>query len=491
MSNSGLQQAVDEFVDAVMPVMDEVTDGLPTAAGRYLRDDLVTEAFNIAAAFVDADQRHTETELWAVIEVFGGHFGGQLVRATPTDVRDSGLLAGRRHWLNRPSALFDLLVAYDRRHGTTHALTYYDRALRIGFTIAGMDRVTTDAELSSIDRFRRVLLQSMPGGGLGHDDGGTPTSGVPAGTTGSGATVAEKTAPEAEARPPDPPPRPLEELLAELDELVGLDDVKAEVRLVAALIQVQNLRHERKLPVMEQSRHLVFTGNPGTGKTTVSRLVAQIFRTLGVVERGHLVETDRSHLVAGFVGQTAIKVREVFDEAEQGVLLIDEAYALARGGENDFGREAIDTVVKLIEDRRDRLVVIAAGYPDEMNEFIDANPGLRSRFPKTIHFPDYSTDELMHIFETLGERGGYHCDAEATDEVRAWFDAEPRTKGFGNGRVARNLFEAAVARQATRVVRIDDPTDEELTTLVAADIPDRARRAPSGSGPSPTPVPET
>jgi len=246
------------------------------------------------------------------------------------------------------------------------------------------------------------------------------------------------------------------------------------VRLVAALIQVQSLRRERKLPVLEQSRHLVFTGNPGTGKTTVSRLVAQIFRTLGVVERGHLVETDRSHLVAGFVGQTAIKVREAFDEADQGVLLIDEAYALARGGENDFGREAIDTVVKLIEDRRDRLVVIAAGYPDEMGEFIDANPGLRSRFPKTIHFPDYSTDELMHIFESLGEKGGYHCDAEASEIVRAWFDAEPRTKGFGNGRVARNLFEAAVARQATRVVKIDDPTDEDLTTLVAADIPDRA-----------------
>jgi hypothetical protein len=143
-----------------------------------------------------------------------------------------------------------------------------------------------------------------------------------------------------------------------------------------------------------------------------------------------------------------------------------------RGGERDFGREAIDTIVKLVEDRRDSIVVIVAGYPEEMAEFVDANPGLRSRFPKTIFFPDYSNDELMQIFESLGKKGRYVCDAEARAKVQAWFEAQPRTKGFGNGRLARNMFEAAVARQASRIVTIDNPTDEQLTTLTAADIPD-------------------
>ncbi len=230
----------------------------------------------------------------------------------------------------------------------------------------------------------------------------------------------------------DPPARPLEELLAELDELVGLQAVKAEVKLVTNLLQVQKLRRERDLPVLEQSRHLVFTGNPGTGKTTVARLLAQIYRTLGVVKRGHLVETDRAGLVAGYVGQTAPRVVAVFDSADEGVLLIDEAYSLARGGERDFGREAIDTIVKLIEDRRDRIVVIMAGYTDEMAELVATNPGIRSRFPRTIHFPDYTTDELLAIIDGMGDKGGYQLDDEARAKARAWLDAAPRDKGFGN-----------------------------------------------------------
>jgi SpoVK/Ycf46/Vps4 family AAA+-type ATPase len=259
-------------------------------------------------------------------------------------------------------------------------------------------------------------------------------------------------------------------LLAELDSLVGLATVKAEVARLTSMLQVQRLRADRGLPTIEAGKHLVFTGNPGTGKTTVARLLSQIYRTVGVVSKGQLVETDRSRLVAGYVGQTALRTREALESALGGTLLIDEAYALARGGEHDFGREAIDTLVEFMEDHRDDLAVVAAGYLDEMREFVDANPGLHSRFTRTIEFPDYSDDELVAIFVGLGETNRYECSDDALSKVRALIAAEPRSRGFGNARFVRNLFEAAVARQAVRIVALGDPSDEQLTTLVADDI---------------------
>jgi SpoVK/Ycf46/Vps4 family AAA+-type ATPase len=228
---------------------------------------------------------------------------------------------------------------------------------------------------------------------------------------------------------------------------------------------------ERGLKVVEHSRHLVFTGNPGTGKTTVARLLAQIYRTLGVVEKGQLVETDRSGLVAGYIGQTSIKVKEMFTKALGGVLLIDEAHALARGQERDFGHEAIDMIVKLMEDHRDDVVVIVAGYPDEMATFLDANPGLRSRFPKTIFFDDYSNEELQRIFDGMCAKSHYTPTEEARAKVLEYVAARPRDRGFGNARLVRNLFEAAVSAQASRVVELGDVTDQVLVALEAADIP--------------------
>jgi SpoVK/Ycf46/Vps4 family AAA+-type ATPase len=262
----------------------------------------------------------------------------------------------------------------------------------------------------------------------------------------------------------------VDEILAELDELIGLDHVKTEVRRLTSLLRIQNLRAEHDLPVIETSRHLVFVGNPGTGKTTVARLLSELYRSLDVVTKGHLVETERADLVAGFVGQTAAKTQAVLTAALGGTLLIDEAYSLARGGENDFGREAIDTLVKFMEDHRDDLAVVVAGYPVEMQQLIDTNPGLESRFARTLEFPDYTGDELTAIFELIAGRQRYDLDDAARARLSDVIGDEPRGRGFGNARFTRNVFEQAVSMQAVRLADVERPTVEQLTTLTAADI---------------------
>jgi hypothetical protein len=463
-----LEAPVRRFIEELSPVLADIAgDAVPGLPADKPPMDVTNEAFNLAAAFIDVDRRQTDDELWALITAFAPRMPTMLVRSTPDDVRRAGLVHGKQAWLAAPSLFFDILVESDKQRGTQHAWRYYELAMRLAHTVCAIDAVPSEAELSALERFRNVLLRTIDRGGVSRPGG---VVGQPASSSGA-------------ARPPAPPQepaRPLEELLAELDGLIGLAAVKAEVKLVTNLLQVQNLRKERGLPVVESSRHLVFTGNPGTGKTTVARLLAQIYRTLKVVDKGHLVETDRAGLVAGYVGQTALKVTEVFDSALGGVLLIDEAYALARGGDNDFGQEATDTLVKLIEDHRDDVAVIAAGYPDEMHEFIESNPGLRSRFPKTIHFPDYTGDELLAIFESLCKKASYTVGTEAAAAARTFFDAQPRDKGFGNGRLARNLFEASMAAQASRLVQLEEPTNEQLCELTAADIT-AAAPAPKGA----------
>jgi Holliday junction resolvasome RuvABC ATP-dependent DNA helicase subunit len=268
----------------------------------------------------------------------------------------------------------------------------------------------------------------------------------------------------------------VEAALKELDALTGLEPVKHEVHSLVNYLRVQRLRVEQGLPSGQLTVHLVFTGNPGTGKTTVARLLAKIYKAMGFLPEGHLVETDRSGLVAGWLGQTALKTADVIKKALGGVLFIDEAYALARelkGYDVDpFGTEAIDTLLKAMEDNRDQLVVIVAGYREPMHKFLESNPGLRSRFTRYIDFPDYSPEELMDIFERMVVKDGYRLSDAARNNATAIFANAyaKRTTTFGNGRLARTVFEKACVRLANRLETDPDITRAELTTFQAEDI---------------------
>lgn len=261
--------------------------------------------------------------------------------------------------------------------------------------------------------------------------------------------------------------------LQQLDKLIGLESVKEEVNKLTNFIKVQNLRKQKGMNAITLSYHCVFTGNPGTGKTTVARIVAQIYRELGILKKGQLVETDRSGLVAEYVGQTAVKTNKIIDSALDGVLFIDEAYSLVQGGGNDYGKEAIATLLKRMEDDRDRLIVILAGYDNEMKLFIDSNPGLQSRFNRYIHFSDYNAEELMAIFKLNLKKFDYELTNDAEQKISHLFSyaVSHKDQNFGNGRYARNVLEKTLENQATRLATVSEITEQMLRTIEEHNIP--------------------
>ena len=380
-----------------------------------------------------------------------------------------------------PPVFFWNLAESDAKRGTETSRTFIRMLTNILLYLAAVDDDVTYSEAEFITECTDRLSAICDTTGVRKSrEGLNPldfvTSGEPSFVEKHSAQVqtsgGSTSAPKAEEKEPEKPN--FDELMEQLDSLVGLETVKKEVKNLINLVKVRKLRQENDLPVPPMSFHMVFLGNPGTGKTTVARLISGLYAAIGVLSKGQLIEVDRSGLVAGYVGQTALKTQEVIQSALGGVLFIDEAYSLSSGGENDFGREAIETLLKAMEDHRDNLVVIVAGYTGPMEKFIHSNPGLESRFNRYFFFPDYDGNQLTEIFRIQCKKNSYNLTPEADEAALKMFTRlyEERDENFGNGRDVRNCFEDMVVRQSNRVAAMESPSKDDLITVLPEDLVD-------------------
>jgi adenylate kinase family enzyme len=443
---------LDQALEALAGVAESA--GLPAATAR-------SEGSALAAAV--AESAPGAAASWA--EALGG--------GTTQDFFDAAT-RGRR-WRAAPTAILNSLVA----QGSSLSMAYAEALAEVVSAACGLGeptmRVIGNASVAAAAQLTaagaRTTMSDLA-------EASTPSAHSSGGPVAPGSTselapaepTTEPAPPESATEPALPAPvkhRSLDELLAELNALIGLERVKREIHRQVAILRVERLRSDAGMKSPTITRHLVFTGNPGTGKTTVARLVSGIYAALELLSKGQLIEVDRSELVAGYLGQTAVKTAEVVGTAVGGVLFIDEAYSLTG---DQYGTEAVDTLVKEMEDRRDDLVVIVAGYPAPMEEFIAANPGLASRFRTTIEFDDYTNDELVEILTMLARDSDYELTAEALAHFRELLATTPRGGTFGNGRFSRNTLEAAIGAHAWRLREVEAPSTEQLRQLLPQDL---------------------
>lgn len=466
----------------VQAALDKRDAALPPATRAILNQhprspvtDLLAAEFWVAAVYIcNADGSISEDE--AVLEDGIGSYLFRRMRPVQ-DIQGTRALMRDNYpkyklaFEKRPGgSIWNYLEENDRLHGTGYSIRYRDLLLRMANMFACAEGERNEKKLSCVAQIEKAISPHTTVPAVGTISTQRQGSGKP-GDSASGltakATMAEPTTKGL------PKSRGLEDVLQELDGLIGLNTVKQDVRQLVNYVKVLQIRQERGLKVSDMSFHMVFYGKPGTGKTTVARLIGEIYRELGVISKGHLIESDRSKLVAPYVGQTAIKAAELINSALGGVLFIDEAYTLApadaRG--NDFGQEAIDTLLKLMEDHRNEFVVIVAGYPDEMCRFIESNPGLQSRFNKYLSFEDYTAAELVEIFGHFCKRNDYCLTEAASEKIRVFFESayETRDRMFGNARLARNVFERSIEAQSNRILSTD-MTRDVLTTIEASDV---------------------